>query len=69
MQPVYDAADILEAHILKGYLEQYGLHVHISGHYLQGGIGELPVTGLVRLWVAEDEVEKARELLEAYRNA
>ncbi|HEB78406.1 MAG TPA: DUF2007 domain-containing protein [Methylothermaceae bacterium] len=69
MQPVYSAENILEAHILKGYLEQYGLHVHISGYYLQGGIGELPVTGLVQLWVAGDEVDRARELLEAYQNA
>lgn len=69
MQPVYEADDILDAHIVKGYLEQHGLTVHVSGYYLQGGIGQLPVSGLVRLWVEDGESQQARRLLEAYRNA
>ena len=69
MQPVYEASDILEAHIVKGFLAQWGVEAHISGYYLQGGIGELPVSGLVRLWVADEAVETARRALAAYRDA
>ncbi|BCX88172.1 hypothetical protein MIN45_P0540 [Methylomarinovum tepidoasis] len=68
MQPVYEAGDILEAHIVKGFLEQWGIEVHISGYYLQGGIGELPVSGLVRLWVADEAVARARQALAAYHD-
>ncbi len=66
MRPIYTATDILEAHILKGYLEQRGIETHVSGFYLQGGIGELPVGGTVSLWVADEDVEAARSALEEY---
>ncbi len=69
MQPIYTARDILEAHILKGYLEQRGIDVHVSGFYLQGGIGELPVSNTVQLWVADEDVAAARIALEEYDNA
>ncbi len=66
MQPIYTAKDILEAHILKGYLEQRGIEVHVSGFYLQGGIGELPVSNTVQLWVAEGDAAAARAALDEY---
>lgn len=69
MQLIYTAKDILEAHILKGFLEQRGIEVHISGYYLQGGIGELPVSGTVNIWVADEHVAAARSALDEYCNA
>ncbi len=68
MQPIYTAKDILEAHILKGYLEQRGISVYVSGFYLQGGIGELPVSGTVQLWVADEDVTAAHAALEEYES-
>jgi len=69
MQPIYTAKDILEAHILKGYLEQRGIEVHVSGFYLQGGIGELPVSNTVQLWVAEGDAAAARAALDEYEDS
>ncbi len=69
MQPIYTARDILEAHILKGYLQQRGIETHVSGFYLQGGIGELPVGGTVQLWVADEDVKNALAALDEYDQA
>ncbi|MGH8549432.1 MAG: DUF2007 domain-containing protein [Methylococcales bacterium] len=65
---VYDASDIIEANIVKGLLEQCGIAVYISGFYLQGGIGEIPVSGTTGIWVADDQIAAARELVEQYEN-
>jgi len=69
MQPIYTASDIMEAHILKGFLEQRGIEAHVSGYYLQGGIGELPVGNQVQLWVAEEDVLGALQALEEYEHS
>jgi len=66
MQIVYEAANTIEANLLKGLLEQEGIETFINGEYLAGGIGELPVTGIVNLSVEEDDVEKALKVIEAY---
>lgn len=66
MQRIYEAADIVEANIVKGMLEQCGISVHIGGYYLQGAIGEVPVSGIVSLWVEDEETEEARSVIESY---
>ena len=60
MQTVYEASNAVEAHILQGYLAQEGIAVQVVGAYLQGGVGELPAHGLVRLLADEDDYERAR---------
>lgn len=66
MRNIYEAANTIEANLLKGLLEQEGIEVFINGEYLQGGIGELPVSGIVTLSVEEDDVAAALKLIEAY---
>lgn len=68
MKRVYDASDIIEANIVKGLLEQCGIEAYISGFYLQGGIGEIPVSGNTGIWVADDQSAAARELVGQYEN-
>ncbi|MGH8556447.1 MAG: DUF2007 domain-containing protein [Methylococcales bacterium] len=68
MQRVYAASDIIEASIVKGLLEQCGIEVYGSGFYLSGGIGEIPVNGNTDIWVADDHVAQARELIRQYEN-
>ena len=66
MIKVYDAGNITEAHIVRGMLQAHGIEAHVGGHYLQGGIGELPVQGFARVLVAGQQVEAARELIATY---
>jgi hypothetical protein len=66
MQNIYEAANAVEAHMLRDLLQQEGIAAHIHGEYLQGGMGELPAAGLVRLAVDEADVDRARALLTSW---
>jgi cupin 2 domain-containing protein len=63
MKTFYEASNAIEAHLLADLLRQEGLQVHVLGEYLQGGIGELPAAGFVRLAVDETDLPQARELV------
>ena len=67
MRVVYEAENIIDAHLVKGILEQAGLPVYIRGEYLTGAIGELPVSGLVAVCVPTICVQEANRLLEQFR--
>jgi len=69
MTKVYLAQNAIDAHIVKGLLEQQGISARVNGEYLQGGIGELPPMGLITVSVEEENYEKASELIRKYENA
>lgn len=67
MRVVYEAENIIDAHLVKGVLEQAGLPVYIRGEYLTGAIGELPVAGLVAVCVPTICEVEARQVLADFR--
>lgn len=66
MPLLYQAANSLEANLLKGLLEQQGIEASIAGEYLQGGIGELPVAGMVTLNVEQTDLHAAQKIIKDY---
>ena len=68
MTKIYSAQNAIDAHIVKGMLEQQGIQARVNGEYLQGGIGELPLIDLVTVSVAEEDYEKALEVVREYEN-
>lgn len=66
MTKIYSAQNAIDAHIVKGMLEQQGISARVDGEYLQGGIGELPLIDLVTVSVADEDYEKALEVLREY---
>lgn len=62
MKPVYDAANLIDAHLVRHALEDAGIPVFIRGEALTGGMGELPLHGLLQVcvpkagWEAADAV-------------
>lgn len=62
MQIIYRAANIIDAHLVKGTLEQEGIHAFVSGEYLTGGVGQLPTFDLVSVMVADHDAERARAI-------
>jgi hypothetical protein len=64
MRVVYEPANIIDAHLVKGVLEQAGIPVYLRGEFLIGGIGELPVSGMLALCVPEICEIEARGILE-----
>ena len=63
MRVVYEPANIIDAHLVKGVLEQAGIPVYLRGEFLTGGIGELPVPGMLALCVPEAGEAEARGVL------
>lgn len=49
--------------MLHDLLEQEGISTRMDGAYLQGAVGELPASGLVRLVVDDDDYEQARAVI------
>lgn len=63
---VYRAANAIEAHLLKGMLEQSGIQVWLAGECLAAGVGELPANVIeVELRVRRRDAAAARRLIEA----
>lgn len=63
MKTVFDASSSLEAHMAMHQLQQAGIHAEIIGEYLQGGIGELPAAGNVRVVVKARDVAEAKQII------
>ena len=53
MKPVYDAANLIDAYLVRHALEDAGIPVFIRGEALTGGMGELPVHGMVQVCVPD----------------
>ena len=66
MKIVYRAGDITEAEIIRGMLESSQIEAHVSGYYLQGGVGDLQATDLAKVHVNDEDFTRAREILAEY---
>ena len=69
MKTLYEASNAVEAHMLLDILKQEGLTAQIQGEHLQGAIGELPASGLVRLVINESEYMDARAAISRWEKA
>jgi hypothetical protein len=69
MQCVYRPADLAEAIVLKSMLADHNIDCHISGQYLQGAAGDLPVHDLLGLWLSDNDVGHSSQLINDYLNA
>lgn len=68
MKIIFKANDILEAHIVAGMLQSYGIATHVGGHYLQGAVGDLAPMGIANIFVQDNQVEEAEQLVAEYQN-
>jgi hypothetical protein len=69
MRRVYEPANLIEAQMLIGMLADEGIRAHLNGGDLVGGMGDLPVMGLLSLNVENDQAEHARRLIAEYNAA
>jgi len=66
MVNVFSANSSIEAQLIKNLLAQHGIEAHVSGYYLQGGIGELPVFDLIQVQVTADDEQAALKVIRDY---
>jgi len=69
MQRIYEPENLLEAEMLVGMLASEGVEVHLVGRDLLGGVGALPMQGLLGLAVPNEQAGYARQLIDAYNGA
>ena len=65
MRTVYEAANLIDAHLVRQALEADGIPAFVRGEALTGGMGELGVFGLLAVMVPEAAWPDARALVEA----
>ena len=65
MRTVYDAANLIDAHLVRHALEQAGIPAFVRGEALVGGIGELPPFGLIAVAVPDSAWAQAQGVVEA----
>lgn len=65
MRSVYEAANLIDAHLVRQALEHAGIAAFVRGEALTGGMGELGVFGLLAVMVADDLWPEAREVVDA----
>ncbi|WP_256646362.1 DUF2007 domain-containing protein [Thermomonas paludicola] len=65
MRTVYDAATIVDAHLVRQALEAEGIPAFVRGEALTGGIGELGVFGLIGVMVPDAAWPQARKIVDA----
>jgi len=65
MKVVYEAANLIDAHLVKHALEETGMPVFLRGEALLGGMGELPMFGVVAVCVPDSAWPEAREIVES----
>ena len=63
MRVAYEAAHVIDAHLVRHALEAAGIPVFIRGEALLGGLGELGIYGLVAVCVPDPCWPEAREVV------
>ncbi|AWV08112.1 putative signal transducing protein [Marilutibacter maris] len=63
MKVVYEADTLIDAHLVKHALEDAGIPVFLRGEALVGGMGELPLFGVVAVCVPDSAWPEASELV------
>lgn len=66
MKCIYEASNVLEAHVIQGLLEQHKISAFIEGEHLLGGVGELPANSLVRILVNDDDQATSLHIMKDY---
>jgi hypothetical protein len=67
MRKLYQAKDRIEAQMLSDFLREQGVEATIVGDYLAGAAGELPANIFPEVWVVDDDLQAAAELLRRWR--
>ena len=63
MKVVYEAANLIDAHLVRHALEAAEIPVFLRGEQLLGGMGELPLFGLIAVCVPDVAWPQARDIV------
>ena len=63
MHVVYKADNLFDAHLVKHALEDAGIPAFVFGEQLLGGMGELPLFGVLRVCVPDLASPEAEQIV------
>lgn len=63
MKVVYEAANLIDAHLVRHALEAAEIPVFLRGEQLLGGMGELPLFGLIAVCVPDAAWPQAQDIV------
>jgi predicted metal-dependent HD superfamily phosphohydrolase len=63
VKQAYHAENPVDAQLALDLLAGEGIVAHVQGSFLSGAVGELPAGELLRLWVADEDLARAKQLL------
>ena len=63
MKVVYEAANLIDAHLVKHAIEAAEIPVFLRGEALIGGMGELPLFGVVAVCVPDAAWPEAQDIV------
>lgn len=66
MITVYNAANSIDAYLIKNLLEQQEIPAYVLGEHLQSGVGEIPAIGLVRVSISDSDYKRAKEIVDEW---
>jgi hypothetical protein len=68
MQRLYSAANLPEAHLVRGLLMAAGIEARVLNEYASGALGELPFAEVApSVWIEQDrDLVRARQLITSY---
>jgi hypothetical protein len=71
MQRLYSAANLPEAHLVRGLLAAGGIEARVLNEYAGGALGELPFTEVApSVWIEEErDLVRARQVVATYETA
>lgn len=65
MHIVYKADNLFDAHLVKHALEDAGIPAFVFGESLLGGMGELPLFGVLRVGIPDAARPQAEDIVAA----
>jgi hypothetical protein len=71
MQRLYSAANLPEAHLVRGLLMAAGIEARVLNEYASGALGELPFAEVApSVWIEEErDLLRARQIITSYERA
>jgi Putative prokaryotic signal transducing protein len=70
MDIIYTAANSIEAHMIKGMLEQHNIPAYIQGEHLQNNVGGLlSMSGFVKISVDNENISTAKSIIREWELA
>ena len=69
MKIAYHAEDAVDAQLISDLLNNSGIYAQVRGAHMQGAVGEAAAMGNVKVWVNDEDLKKAKTVVDEWGSA